>query len=867
MSTGQPAGATATPPPSNGSKQQSVNALLSLLRAFGNKQPQQQPQQIPRPITVQTTSRALPSSSSAYHSQNQPYPQPTQNLYQSNPTTYTGTLHDALQAQSQNSTPRQGYQAPPLPNVQASTANRQAGPTRVRFATTPSVAFIPSSSAANSAPSPAPIQITQQAKPTLSAAARSTNHVAQTNMQILQNMFKNTNSTASRHRQNALAGLLESIRSGKGISIGKPSQIRPSASSTGSGKQADRNGQTADPVRKKRRMETPGTGRNRGLYYNLDPASRQSSTYSTVDDNDEFRSTADEDDEPVGRPFGPWLPSQIGPDGELLPRKRGRQRILTPEEAMARRKERNRIAAQESRRKKAQQLSGTVKKVGELGGELEDTRAKYEELTKAHEDLVQKYNDLENSHQTLKNDYDLLQKRQNQITDAIEMASRLGENGDLPNEFSDEDDDEESRQANGDESGHEGGRRAGSVTDGERGDNVISINGVDMNIDEYLAFSLAAAAAAQEDSMEQHAQDANDHMDTLQQNDLNHDTAFEKEASTAVDGEYDENGSSTIVDHGNSHEYMPLNLPPPSNEARHAGESATADPSASIMSALEKLNEIRDTADGHAMDDHSLNLPMEVDGNPAESLPAPLQTSEFVESHTTLSAATAFEGQESRKRKRADGEGDEGEANAGGAEENATTPATVGDFDDDEDDGDFVPEFEMGWTGDDTPGLAEDEVEQHASPTEDEVPAQTQDSTVAQATQGAVQDVEEEDEEDEEEDDDDEYFRIEEADYEDLFQPIEDVPIPVDEYQDIQAQYMQHLEEFNATMLREEMARRIADETAVGISMRPHHPSAASFDTGEEDVEEEARRQAEQAYQDTLESLGIAPEASQPAQK
>ncbi|KAJ9114326.1 hypothetical protein QFC22_005778 [Naganishia vaughanmartiniae] len=858
-------GATPRPPGSDGSKQQSVNALLSLLRTLGtNKQPQQQQQQqqqrvqqTPRPITVQASPRVASSvsSSSTYQAQNQPYQQPSRSFYQSNHSSYTGTLHDALQAQSQNNTPRQGYQAPPLPNVQLSTANRQAGPARVRFAASPSVAVI-SSSSANSAPSPAPIQITQQAKPTLSAAARSNNHVAQTNMQILQNMFKNTNSTASRRRQNALAGLLESIRSGKGISIGKPSQIRPSTSSTSSGKQADRNGQAADPPRKKRRMETPGTGRNRGLYYNLDPASRQSSAYSTVEENDELRSTADEDDEPVGRPFGPWLPSQIGPDGELLPRKRGRQRILTPEEALARRKERNRIAAQESRRKKAQQLSGTVRKVGELGGELEQTRVKYEELTKAHEELVQKYNDLENAHQTLKNDYDLLQDRQNQITNAIEMASRLGDDSEFPNEFSDEDDDE-GHQDNGNEDGQGEDRRAGSVAEGDRGDNVISINGVDMNIDEYLAFSLAAAAAAQEDSMEQHAQEANEHMDGLHHDDSNHGTPFGNETSAGLDGDY--HGSSANVEHGDNHGYMPLHLPPP-NDMENPGESVNGDPSASIISALEKLNETHPT-DGHALVSQSLNLPIEVDGTLAETLPAPQRTSEVAESHPLAETATS-EGQEGRKRKRTDE--DEDETNAAGAEEDATTPATMGEFDDDEDDGDFVPEFEIGWAGDATPGLAGDQVEGHASPAEDDLPAQTQDSIMAQPTQGAVHDVEEEDDEEEEEDDD-EYFRIEEADYEDLFQPIEDVPIPVDDYQDIQAQYMQHLEEFNATMLREEMARRIADETAVGISMRVHHPPAASFPTTTDDLE--AQRQAAQAYQDTLESLGIAPEASQPSQK
>lgn len=473
---------------------------------------------------------------------------------------------------------------------------------------------------------------------------------------------------------------------------------------------------------------------------------------------------------------------------------------------------------------------------------------------RSHEDLVQKYNDLENAHQILKNDYDLLQERQNQITNAIEMASRLGDDDDFRNEFSDEDD-EDGHQAHEDGSSHGEGRRAGSVTDGDRGDNVISINGVDMNIDEYLAFSLAAAAAAQEDSMEQHAQDANDHMEQLQHDGLDHGTSFGNEANTGIDGEYHENGNSTTVDHGDHHEYMPLNLAPPPNDTEASGESVATDPSASIISALEKLNETHDTVD--SLDNQSLNLPMEV-----ETAPASQQQSGNADRHATLDATATSEGQESRKRKRADEE-EEGSNTATGPNENTTTPATIGDFDDDEDDGDFVPEFEMGWTGDDTPGLAENEVDGHVSPTEDELPAQTQDSTMAQATQGAAQDVDEEDEEDEEEDDD-EYFRIEEADYEDLFQPIEDVPIPVDDYQDIQAQYMQHLEEFNATMLREEMARRIADETAVGISMRAHHPSAASFPAVDDG---EAERQAAQAYQDTLESLGIAPEASQPAQK
>lgn len=445
------------------------------------------------------------------------------------------------------------------------------------------------------------------------------------------------------------------------------------------------------------------------------------------------------------------------------------------------------------------------------------------------------------------------------------MASRLGDDDEFRNELSD-DDDEESHQVNGDENSHGAqGRRAGSVTDADRGDNVISINGVDMNIDEYLAFSLAAAAAAQEDSMEQHAREANDHMEEMQQDGLNHEPPFDNDASIGLDGDYHENGNSTSVDHGNDHAYMSLSLALPPNDTGNSSESVTTDPSASIISALEKLNEAHGATDGHFVDDHSLNLPMQVDGNPAGASPAQTQpTTNMVDSHATLSMSAVSEGRESRKRKRTDEDEDESHPTA--TEETATTPATMGDFDDDEDDGDFVPEFEMGWTGDDTPGgLANGENAERVSPAEeDELPAQTQDSTMAQATQGAAQDVEDEDEEDEEEEEeDDEYFRIEEADYEDLFQPIEDVPIPVDDYQDIQAQYMQHLEEFNATMLREEMARRIADETAVGISMRAHHPSAASFPAADDDSSIEAQRQAAQAYQDTLESLGIAPDASQ----
>lgn len=367
MSGQQQNGAAGPAKPSEG-----VNHLLNLLRTLGdkNKQPQKVQQRPPQPGQQRPSpaiQRQIPPTTAptpAYQAQTLSNASTSaQNAYQ--PYNYTGTLHDALQAQSSQSSPGQGYTAPPLPNIQVG-GQPQAGPSRVRFASTPSVAIVPS----NNSGTPHP-PISQPPSQPLSGPPRSKTNVAQTNMQILQNMFKNTNSQASKRRQNALVGLLESIRSGKGISIGRPSQVRP-------GTLMNRDGQV-DGSRKRRRMETPGTGRYREPYV-YDPVPRHSPGSGYGDH--EYHSTADDDDEPVGRPFGPWLPSQIGPDGELLPRKRGRQRILTPEEALARRKERNRLAAQESRRRKAQQLSGTVRKVGELGGELEQTKVKYEELTK-----------------------------------------------------------------------------------------------------------------------------------------------------------------------------------------------------------------------------------------------------------------------------------------------------------------------------------------------------------------------------------------------------------------------------------------------------------------------------------------------------
>jgi hypothetical protein len=175
----------------------------------------------------------------------------------------------------------------------------------------------------------------------------------------------------------------------------------------------------------------------------------------------------------------------------------------------------------------------------------------------------------------------------------------------------------------------------------------------------------------------------------------------------------------------------------------------------------------------------------------------------------------------------------------------AETDSMSVDFDDDEDDGDFVPENELGAgyvDGDESPA--------RTSPASDAdaMPAQTQDSTTAQATQGAPDMLE-----DDEDEDDDEYFRIEEADYEDLLQPIEDVPIPVEDYLEIQAQYQRHLEEFNATLLRQQVAEMIANEDAGAAS-------AAAMDTGSGETAEQ-QRERERAYQDTLESLGIAPEA------
>lgn len=364
MSTPQGSAAGA---PAKANPNVSVNNLLNLLRTLGdkNKQTQQKaarPQQGQQHVASQRAVSGTAPSGATYQSQKRPaLPTPPASTYQ--PTfNYSGTtLHDAA-VQAQSTSAGQGYTAPPLPNIQVG-GQPQAGPSRVRFAPTPAASTVPNTNTSNRVnvpPAPPP--------PTINAAQARTN-VAQTNMQILQNMFKNTNSSASRQRQNALVGLLESIRSGKGINIGRPSQIRPGVS----------HGQ-GDQSRKRRRMETPGTSRYREPYV-YDPVPRHSPG-SGFGDN-EYHSTADDDDEPPLRPFGPWLPSQIGPDGELLPRKRGRQRILTPEEALARRKERNRLAAQESRRRKAQQLSGTVRKVGELGGELEQTKSKFDEMTKS----------------------------------------------------------------------------------------------------------------------------------------------------------------------------------------------------------------------------------------------------------------------------------------------------------------------------------------------------------------------------------------------------------------------------------------------------------------------------------------------------
>jgi hypothetical protein len=360
---GSPAGA-----PAKANPNVSVNNLLNLLRTLGDKNKQTQ-QKAARPQQGQQHAvgqRAVPAAAppgSTYQSQTRPtLPPPPASTYQPTFNYSATTLHDAA-VQAQSTSVGQGYTAPPLPNIQVG-GQPQAGPSRVRFAPTPSVTTVPNTSNRVNVPPALP-------QPTTTSAQARTN-VAQTNMQILQNMFKNTNSSASRQRQNALVGLLESIRSGKGINIGRPSQIRPGVS-------LNRDGQ-GDQSRKRRRMETPGTSRYREPYV-YDPVPRHSPG-SGFGDN-EYHSTADDDDEPPLRPFGPWLPSQIGPDGELLPRKRGRQRILTPEEALARRKERNRLAAQESRRRKAQQLSGTVRKVGELGGELEQTKSKFDEMTKS----------------------------------------------------------------------------------------------------------------------------------------------------------------------------------------------------------------------------------------------------------------------------------------------------------------------------------------------------------------------------------------------------------------------------------------------------------------------------------------------------
>ncbi|GHJ86938.1 hypothetical protein NliqN6_3340 [Naganishia liquefaciens] len=794
-SQGTPAGAV---PRSNGNV--SVSNLLNLLRTLGDKT-QQQSKTAKAPQSQQQTARqrvvpAKAPQAASYQPQarSQLPPPPSSGTYQPTFNYSATTLHDAA-LQAQSTTTGQGYTAPPLPNIQVG-GQAQAGSSRVRFAPEPATAVVPNTS---NRTNPTP-QAPSQPAP---APAQSRANVAQTNMQILQNMFKNTNASASRQRQNALVGLLESIRSGKGINIGRPSQIRPGVSSQG-----------GEPSRKRRRMETPGTSRFREPYV-YDPVPRHSSG-SGFGDN-EYHSTADDDDEPVGRPFGPWLPSQIGPDGELLPRKRGRQRILTPEEALARRKERNRLAAQESRRRKAQQLSGTVRKVGELGGELEQTKSKFDEMTKSHADLQKKYNDLERAHQQLRRDYDILQDQQNQITTAIEQASRLGEE-----EFQDFSSAEEDQQHPIQEETEQAQSRRGGSVAGDRGDNVISINGVDMNIDEYLAFSLAAAQAAQEDA-------------AAQENGMEHDEN-EQEMHDGEDG-------LNQAEHYDGESGAP-DTPIASVQAFDA--SNTADTPIVIDPALEQYS--HPAHNQPKQDSNSVHTPIDVDADEAVT---PAETNVATD---TQSAATDFPSEVPPAQVQQDA-GDMPEAGRDTAATEAP-PSEVAamdvEFDDDEDDGDFIPENELAG-GQDDEQQEDDDNESGASPDVDVMPAQTQDSVIAQATQNPSEMEEEQDDED---DDDDEYFRIEEADYEDLFQPIEDVPIPVEDYLEIQAQYQRHLEEFNATLLRQQVAEMIANEDATG-SGRGEVPPGTDVD---DPVEEERQRQA---YQDTLESLGIAPEASQ----
>ena len=353
---------------------------------------------------------------------------------------------------------------------------------------------------------------------------------------------------------------------------------------------------------------------------------------------------------------------------------------------------------------------------------------------------------------------------------------------------------------------------------GDRGDNVISINGVDMNIDEYLAFSLAAAQAAQEDAaagMEQDEQGQEMHGD-----------------QDGIDQTEHYEGDSGALD-------------TPIASVEPFGGTNTADTPIVIDPALEQYD--HPVQNEPKQDPNSIHRPIDVDADEAapqdQADPAP----------NPEPPANDFPPEDHSAQSQQDLGGKSGAKPSATVTEAPTSDSAAMDveFDDDEDDGDFIPENELAAGQDDeTPG--DDGNRSPASPDMDVMPAQTQDSVIAQATQGLSEMEEEQDDED---DDDDEYFRIEEADYEDLFQPIEDVPIPVEDYLEIQAQYQRHLEEFNATLLRQQVAEMIANEDATG-SGRGEGPS----ETGGDAAEEERQRQA---YQDTLESLGIAPEASQ----
>lgn len=370
-------------------------------------------------------------------------------------------------------------------------------------------------------------------------------------------------------------------------------------------------------------------------------------------------------------------------------------------------------------------------------------------------------------------------------------------------------------QTNKDANGQAQSRRGGSVMGGDRGDNVISINGVDMNIDEYLAFSLAAAQAAQEDAMGQdHA-----HSDLMQGEGMEdgqgqNQTGFEH---------YDENGHRDDTPIADVHSFGlgatgasddPIPIDPSLQQYPHAH-----------LSAPEVIRR----------DPNSIHLPINVDDDDAElgtltEQPASLDTQPPVapdEPKEDDPPETLKDTTEAIV---------ETDANPATTETTAEMDSMSVDFDDDEDDGDFVPENEL-------PGDDAMDADETAPTSPADEPAQTQDSTMVEATQG-VQDTLEDDDDD----DDDELFLIEEADFEDLLQPIEDVPIPVEDYLEIQAQYQRHLEEFNATLLRQQVAEMIANEDA---------GAAAPHETAEQ------QQERERAYQDTLESLGIAPEASQ----